>query len=320
MSAGEQLKESIHNEDKCVLVSTVGLSLVCDQRPRYFQRKEIEYNWYTEDNNHADLVWVLSTDLAVLANEIPNFKRPIIIVTNGDDRYFPYDVEKEPWFQHLLGPNVLHVFAQNCWVKNHPKFHAIPIGLDYHSLNWAEGDESHLWGKPGSTALEQEQELLKCMKESTPFESSDPFQVITNFQLSMDSPERRRIMRGNVYKHLRDVKWMKWLPEQTRLEFWKECGRHCFVVCPPGNGPDTHRAWEVLMLGKVPIIQDLRINQVYDELPVWVIKDWAEFARLTPIDLFQKQQEFISKWDTYNFSKLTLAYWAQYMHSFKAQQ
>ena len=310
---GRDMQPSLHNEDECKFVSTVGLSLICDQKPKYF-RRQVEYGW-NFNNQPGDIVFVKSTHLMALANYLPNFVHPIIIVTNGDDGYFPYDFQKQPNFDRFLGPHVLHIFAQNCWLKDHPKFHGIPIGIDYHTLNW-EHSTQHDWGRAnGVTALQQEDILLKCI--SKPFNESDPTSIITNFHLAMNDPPRRQIMRQGIYKHLKDVEWMKWLPKQTREEFWNECDKVSFVLCPPGNGPDTHRAWEVLMLGRVPIIQDLSINQVYDGLPVWIVKDWQEFAKLSTEDLVSKQKEFASKWSSYKWEKLTLKYWSEYIHSFK---
>ena len=306
---------SVQTETQCIFVSTVGLSLMADHDTLYFGRKELDYKWNT-NNNPGDLVYVRSTHLMdALISTIDEFENPISIIINGDDCYFPYDFQKHPLYPVLLGPKVLHVFAQNCWVKNHPKFHAIPIGLDYHTLNW-HPKKKHQWGNSES-AIEQERRLMKCMMRGTPFAQSDPTKIITNFQSAMNYPERRKIMREMIYNKLKHKDWMTWLPQQPREEFWDTCGKSAFVLCPPGNGPDTHRAWEAMIMGRVAIIQDLSINSVYEDLPVWIVKDWDKFSQQTPEDLKKKHQEFVDKWNSYKWEKLTLRYWADYMHSFK---
>lgn len=50
-----------------------------------------------------------------------------------------------------------------------------------------------------------------------------------------------------------------------------------FVICPPGNGPDTHRVWESIYLGAVPVILRGTIaHSVVKNLPVWEVDDWHE--------------------------------------------
>lgn len=309
----ETNKMSVHNEDQCTFVSTCGLSLICDHRPTYHGR-QVEYGW-NFNNQPGDIVFVKSTHLTTLLQYIPNFKYPIIIVANGDDNFFPSDFQSHPSFQQLHNSNVIALFIQNCWLRNHEKFHGIPIGIDYHTLNW---EKEYAWGEAQRTALQQEAEL-KTVRQSFKHLAETSATVITNFHLAMHDPPRRRVMRVPLYEKLmaQHPAWMKWLPQQTRATFWQECNDVAFVLCPPGNGPDTHRAWEVLCLGRIPIIQDLSINDIYDDLPVWVVKDWDTFVKQTPEQLQAKRDEFVANFHTYNFEKLTLKWWKRYIYSFK---
>ena len=89
------------------------------------------------------------------------------------------------------------------------------------------------------------------------------------------------------------------------------------MLCPPGNGYDTHRAWEVLCLGRIPIIEDLPINEIYKDLPVWIVKDWNEFAKLKKEDLEKKWKEIVSNWNNYKWQKLKLSYWKRYLKNLR---
>ena len=40
--------------------------------------------------------------------------------------------------------------------------------------------------------------------------------------------------------------------------FRAEVARHRFALCPPGNGFDTHRVYEALQLGAIPVTSPLR--------------------------------------------------------------
>jgi len=51
------------------------------------------------------------------------------------------------------------------------------------------------------------------------------------------------------------------------------------VVAPRGNGWDTHRLWEALYLGCVPIVESGPLDALYNQLgggAVLIVKDWAK--------------------------------------------
>ena len=79
---------------------------------------------------------------------------------------------------------------------------------------------------------------------------------------------------------------------------------HKFVLCPPGNGIDTHRIWECLYMGTVPIVKWCPNWVFYDDLPILVVNDWEEVT-----------EKFLSgAWDeiqkiTWNRDKLNFEYW-----------
>lgn len=49
-----------------------------------------------------------------------------------------------------------------------------------------------------------------------------------------------------------------------------------FVLCPPGNGVDSHRTWEAVLLGAVPIVEASLLNPLYSGLPVVVVQRWDD--------------------------------------------
>ena len=306
---------SIHNEDKCLFVSTIGLALCADQKPTYIGR-QIQYH-FNYDNQPNEIVYVKSCHLIPFSmQELDKFRNPIIIITNNDDVMFPSDIiqQYKPAFDKLISEQVSHIFCQNCDVVNHPKISAIPIGIDYHTLNW---ESNYEWGTGGRLALEQEKELIEIRKMMKPIKDCDPTKIITNFQLAMTDPPRRREARMPIYECLKDKPWMTWLPKQPRADFWKSCKDIVFVISPQGNAVDCHRTIEVLCLGKIPIIEDHPLNVVYEKLPVWIIKDWKEFASLTEEDFKKKHQEFVDNWSTYDWKHITLHYWKNKIRSMK---
>lgn len=81
---------------------------------------------------------------------------------------------------------------------------------------------------------------------------------------------------------------------------------HTFVFCPEGNGPDTHRLWEALYLGKIPIVKKSSWNRNFRDLPALFVDDWKDAHK-------EERQSFLESFDIkeYNISKLDPNYWGE---------
>lgn len=79
---------------------------------------------------------------------------------------------------------------------------------------------------------------------------------------------------------------------------------HKFVLCPRGNGIDTHRIWESLYLRSIPIIRREKYNY-FEDLPILYVNDWIEILNFNFLE--KKYDEITSK--EYDLNKLYLSYW-----------
>lgn len=62
-----------------------------------------------------------------------------------------------------------------------------------------------------------------------------------------------------------------------RLAYLRSISEHDFVLCPRGNGRDTHRLWETLYLGSIPIVKNGESpGQLLRDFPVWIVNEWSE--------------------------------------------
>ena len=77
---------------------------------------------------------------------------------------------------------------------------------------------------------------------------------------------------------------------------------HKYMICPEGNGMDTHRFWECLYMRTVPIVVKDINNWFYKDLPVLYINSWEEITR----ELLDDMWLMFDKWDD---EKLTFGYW-----------
>ena len=80
-------------------------------------------------------------------------------------------------------------------------------------------------------------------------------------------------------------------PQQNRYEIFRLAGsnisrelfltefmRHHFILCPPGNGVDTHRLWETLTAGSYPIVLKSEAMKPFEALPILFVDDVEEIA------------------------------------------
>ena len=81
-----------------------------------------------------------------------------------------------------------------------------------------------------------------------------------------------------------------------------------FVICPEGNGIDTHRMWEALYLRTIPIIKKNMISNFIKEakIPVLILNKWSDLSKL---DEKQLQKFYFSKKKLFNNRYLFQEYW-----------
>jgi len=85
------------------------------------------------------------------------------------------------------------------------------------------------------------------------------------------------------YKHTNMLSSLNFSDPQTkqkRLDAYAKLKRAKFVVCPPGVGRDTHRVYETLFFGGIPIIKTSFLDPMYKVLGgCWIVQDWSEVTQ-----------------------------------------
>lgn len=91
---------------------------------------------------------------------------------------------------------------------------------------------------------------------------------------------------------------------EGRKSYLRNIRNHRFVLCPRGNGIDTHRLWETLYMGSIPIVQRHVTHDTIQDLPICFVNNWDE---VTPMFLHHEYQRI--KNSTWNLDKLKISYW-----------
>ena len=81
-----------------------------------------------------------------------------------------------------------------------------------------------------------------------------------------------------------------------------------FVLCPWGNGVDSHRIWETLFLGSIPIVKRHLTFSNLEDLPIFFVDDFRDINE----DNLKEYMNSI-KDKKFSLEKLEISYWEKYV-------
>ena len=95
------------------------------------------------------------------------------------------------------------------------------------------------------------------------------------------------------------------------LDYIQKIKNYKFVVSPEGNGVDTHRTYEALLSGCIPIVETNHMMTLkYPNLPILYTSDYSEINHAY---LESKWAEMLDK--VYDFSPLFLSYYPEHIQN-----
>jgi hypothetical protein len=189
---------------------------------------------------------------------VKGIKRPegpyVLITHNGDEGINASHL-------HILeDKNLIRWFGQNVEIS-HPKLESIPIGL-------ANGE------------MERNEKLyVDFINRETKKEQM----VYCNFTMWGHVGERAKCLRAIKRFGLDNS-------ERVSIDVYLENIKNSyFTLAPDGNGVDTHKLWECLYLGTVPVVTRSINSNFYSDLPILFIDSWDDFnlSDLT-VDLYNE--------------------------------
>ena len=96
--------------------------------------------------------------------------------------------------------------------------------------------------------------------------------IYVNFVPNTNEKKRNNLIE--ILKNRKDVTFD--LPNLSLDEYRDKIFNHKYVLCPPGNGIDTHRLWETLYLGSTPVVEKIAGYEKYLELPIIFYENFNE--------------------------------------------
>jgi hypothetical protein len=147
-----------------------------------------------------------------------------ILITHRSD----YTIDESRY--NTKHPAVVKWYAANANILR-PDLVSIPLGME----------------SPGCMGYSDHPEVLEKILHE-PREQKNL--VYMNF--SRTTQPRRQLWADHF-------KGCPWVTEKHKVpfeEFIRDCYTHDFVLSPEGNGIDTHRTWEALYMGAIPIVEN----------------------------------------------------------------
>lgn len=276
----------------------------------------------TKENQYVELTNALNTNykpiIGVRTDLIPkyveylsNISTPYILVTSSNDDHSPPYMEYPNINSHdvsldveklLENENLLKWFCKNPSVT-HYKIEPYCLGPKWQwktTQFFGESKEDHLriFNKYCRTPK-------KCMHDFLLKKNLLYF----NFTVATTGNPFYKEFKGLrtiVKKEL--IKKFDYNKNESFEDYIKTLSSYKFCLAPPGRGIDTHRCWEALMVGTIPIVQSSPINGLYINLPVIVVKNWTE---ITEEFLEYKYEEILRR--NFDFEKLYVPYWQNHL-------
>ena len=237
-------------------------------------------------HNHEGKVTYLKTDSAVELLKMRASLCPTdhVLITHNSDLPVSYEMVQTGYKLPRQW------YAQNALVR-HPKVTPIPIGLE--RVRWFPH-------------LHKRDILVKFMGDPN-FKPSKL--CLANFSLSTNYSKRKACL--DACSSFSTVSINTSVQQNPYQFFMEEILNHYFVLCPEGNGIDTHRLWEVLYLGRIPVVTSNISVESFKDLPMLIIPSWEYLNK----KILQKYlEDFQSGKIPYSLEKLSFSYWEKKIH------
>ena len=226
------------------------------------------------------------------ANEI--LKNPpenkFILITHNSDAMI---INEPKWYKErdcwnadssLIPNNLIRWFGQNVGILN-DKIESIPIGLE------------NEYNFPKERKTEKIKDITNSSKNIINL-------MYMNYNVYNNINERKSTINLFFNK-----KWTTYFDGYNGKDFdgyLNNIYNHKFVLSPIGGGFESHRLWESLYVGTIPIVKRNINYSFYKDLPICFVNQWEEITEEFLNDEYDRIME--SDW---NLEKLSMNYWIE---------
>lgn len=207
-----------------------------------------------------------------LVEKLKHFKNPFNLILHNSDQNF------DSVYKDILDiENCKKIFTQNINCVE-PNIIPLPIGIG--NSVWDYSNEDFLL------------DLTFNLPKKSEF-------IFFNFRIEGGV---RGEYRPQCYEQVKQ-KGIPFLENRPYTEYLNELAKYKYIICPEGNGLDTHRLWEALYLKTIPIAKNNILNRHFSRyFPIVLVDEWKDLD----IEYLETNYETLSNWKNYYLLDLDL--------------
>ncbi|MDB3866620.1 hypothetical protein N9309_02565 [Acidimicrobiia bacterium] len=226
---------------------------------------------------------ILLKSLFKQLNKVTDFKN-IKLITHQTDQLIDEEIFN-------LKPDCISKWFSINVGYDHPDLVPIPLGLgnDFqdNQINSSDIEDNYLFNKE-----QLHPHLYLNFKESTNFKE-----------------------RKNLYEYFSNADWVTIEnPNLLKSQYKEAITKSSFILCPWGNGIDTHRLWESLYYGKIPITKYHHTYSYLNNLPILFVDKYEDITQEGLIDFI-----YSLKSSDIDYKKLSIETWIDLISQIKVE-
>ena len=211
------------------------------------------------------------------------------IIRDNPDKQFTLVTHNSdlPVSSHDSPPNLYRWFAQNRETFVHFVY-SLPIGL-----------ENEHWFPY------KQRVMLDTYRESV--HVGQPPRITKAFaQFNPGTHPERAVALNTINRDVCDIYTGSNGHEGQHRLFCSNLLKYAFCLCPRGNGIDTHRVWEALYMGCIPICKPYIAHKFPKSLPILFVGNWSDVTE----DLLLNAQKTVDL-SLFDSDILKTSYWSK---------
>ena len=239
---------------------TLAFHAICDAGDTKYMKNSCKDGIHPESILDGHLVYVTGNQVCYIFKHIaPTISKDI-----------KYSVITAQWDEGVtdkiipLLPDNLHKWYTINANKVHDKIVPIPLGLQ--NLHWRK--DGNIQSEPNTYA-----KYSQTKKDKDIFMS---FSTGNNYHERSNCVEQARIHLPN-----NRITYQPFTPQDRKDEgfvdkYFQNVSRYKMVLCPWGAGKDTHRLWETMYLGSIPITRMCTAYRDFADYPIIFVDKWSD--------------------------------------------
>jgi len=232
-----------------------------------------------ECNFKTPIVYIDSTYVFKYMETLLELKNKYVLITCcNDDVCIPYMYEpcNEGHIYYTMNhifesPYLIKWYSKNAYMY-HDKLEPLPLGPKW---QWSS---IKMFGEDKTT--HRSLFLLHCMQPEKTFLNKSLKTKLLYLNISNTTSDELsypfvRKTEG-LRRRLKELFFSRfsWSNDEPFQNYIQSLSQYKFCLSPPGRGFDTHRTWEALMCGTIPIIESSCMDKLFVNLPVVIVTNW----------------------------------------------